>query len=608
MMLTERGEALLAALEKDPGAKPWDVYPRPRMVREDWINLNGYWDFGASNVGDPVWDGQILVPFPPESALSGVEGFDAKKTPCLFYRRTFVLEELPAGKRLLLHVGGADQELAAVRFNGETILAEYNPLLNGPLCLELREPRAGENLLELDIWDYGGTDLPWGKQRDKRGGMWYTPVSGLWQTVWLEWVPETFVTEIRCTPTLEDVTVEIQMCRDKHRLSADDRSRSDNADGRVPSLQGKTADEQCSSLQTTNATILFEGKTWPVEDGKAVLRPSEPRLWTPEDPHLYEFTVLCGEDQVSSYFALRTVGTGVIDGVPRLLLNGKPYFFNGLLDQGYWSDGLWTPADPACFADDLRLAKGLGFNMVRKHIKIEPALFYYECDRLGVAVFQDLINLGPYNYLRDTVLPTIRIQRVPHLFRRRSRHRAEVFYRHMEAAARTLYSYPSVVYWTVFNEGWGQQYTTEACERMKALDFTRIVDTASGWFRIGRTDVDSRHVYFRAFRLPKRMGGRSMSAPTARPVVLSEFGGYVWKCMDHSFNQEETYGYKTFEKREDWEAALQALYREQIAPAVPQGLCAAVYTQLSDVEDETNGLVTYDRRVVKPAGPIWPIG
>ena len=567
MLLTERGEALLEALKNDPGHRPWGVYPRPRLVREDWINLNGYWDFGANDTGEPVYDRRILVPFPPESLLSGVEGFDAAKTPCMYYRKRFALEELPAGKRLLLHVGGADQELAAVRCNGETLLAEYNPLLNGPLTLELGNLLPGENVLELTVWDYGGTDLPWGKQRKQRGGMWYTPVSGIWQTVWLEWVPETFITGIKCTPTLEDVTVEINACRDKHRLSAE---------GRVPSLQG-------------DVSILFEGKEWPVVDGKAVLRPETSRHWTPEDPYLYEFTVLCGEDRVSSYFALRTVGTGVVDGVPRLLLNGKPCFFNGLLDQGYWSDGLWTPADPACFADDLLLVKRLGFNMIRKHIKLEPELFYYECDRLGVTVFQDLINLGPYNYLRDTVLPTVRIQRVPHLFRSRSRSREAVFCRHMEAAVRSLYGFPSVVYWTVFNEGWGQQFTTAAWERMKALDPTRIVDTASGWFRIGKTDVDSRHVYFRAFRMPR----------SDKPVILSEFGGYVWKIPEHSFNREKTYGYKTFERIEDWEAAFRALYAEQIEPAVPLGLCGAVYTQLSDVEDETNGLVTYDRRVVK---------
>lgn len=573
-LLTERGETLLEELDREPERKPWDVYPRPRLVRESWINLNGWWDFGTNEIGDPVYDRRILVPFPPESILSGVDGFDAKKTPCLFYRKTFSLEEVPAGKRLLLHVGGADQELAAVRFNGETILAEYNPLLNGPLCIELRDPQAGENLLELEVWDYGGTDYPWGKQRAKRGGMWYTPVSGIWQTVWLEWVPGTFVTEIRCTPTLEDVTVEVMSSR-------------------------------CPSLRPV---ILFEGNEWPVEDGRAVLRPEHPRLWTPEDPYLYEFTVVCGEDRVRSYFALRTVGTGVVDGIPRLLLNGKPCFFNGLLDQGYWPDGLWTPADPACFDDDLLLAKRLGFNMVRKHIKLEPELFYYACDRLGVAVFQDMINCGPYNYLRDTVLPTIGFQRFPHLFRTRSRSRRSWFRLHMEAAVRRLYSCPSVVYWTIYNEGWGQQYTTEAYEILKTLDPTRVIDTASGWFRVGKTDVDSRHVYFGPFRMPGRLPGFRNAAATGKPVVLSEFGGYVWKCMDHSFNLEKTYGYKIFESREAWEAGVKALFAEQIVPAVPKGLCAAVYTQLSDVEDETNGLVTYDRRVVKPTGPIGPAG
>ncbi len=583
-MLTERGEALLARLEKEPGAKTWEVYPRPQLVREGWINLNGYWDFGANDSGEPVYDRRILTPFPPESLLSGVADFDAGKTPCLYYRKRFVLEELPAGKRLLLHLGGADQELAAFRFNGETVLAAYRPLLDGPLSLELRDPLAGENLLELELWDYGGTELPWGKQREKRGGMWYSPVSGIWQTVWLEWVPETFITEIRCTPTLEDVCVEVFAFPSPEESGFYPWEYMDNHPEGIPVRDG---------------SILFEGKEWPVENGRAVLRPAEPRLWTPEDPYLYEFTVVCGEDRVRSYFALRTVGSGVADGIPRLLLNGKPYFFNGLLDQGYWSDGLWTPADPACFADDLKLAKRLGFNMVRKHIKIEPELFYYECDRLGIAVFQDMVNCGPYSFLRDTALPTVGLQRLPQLFRPRSRVRWDRFRLHLEATVRRLYSHPSVVYWTVYNEGWGQQYTSRAYETLRALDPTRIIDTASGWFRVGRTDVDSRHVYFRRFRMPRRVGGRSMSAPTARPVVLSEFGGYVWKVKDHSFNREKTYGYQIFQSREAWEAAFRALYREQIEPAIPKGLCAAVYTQLSDVEDETNGLVTYDRRVVK---------
>ncbi len=582
-LLTERGEQLLKKLSKEPEYRPWEVYPRPRLVREGWINLNGYWDFGANDRWQQSYERRILVPFPPESALSGVEGFDAKKTPYLCYRRRFTLGELPAGKRLLLHCGGADQRVTQILFNG-TPLGNAEPLLWGPLTVELKGVRPGENLLELGVADEGGTDYPWGKQREKRGGMWYTPVSGIWQTVWLEWVPETFITEIRCTPTLEDVCVEVFAFPSPEESGFYPWEYMDNHPEGIPVRDG---------------SILFEGKKWPVENGRAVLRPAEPRLWTPEDPYLYEFTVVCGEDRVRSYFALRTVESGVADGIPRLLLNGKPYFFNGLLDQGYWSDGLWTPADPACFADDLKLAKGLGFNMVRKHIKIEPELFYYECDRLGVAVFQDMINCGSYSFLRDTALPTVGLQRLPQLFRTRSRVRWDRFRLHLEATVRRLYSHPSVVYWTVYNEGWGQQYTSRAYETLRALDPTRIIDTASGWFRVGRTDVDSRHVYFRRFRMPRRAGGRSMSAPTARPVVLSEFGGYVWKVKDHSFNREKTYGYKIFQSREAWEAAFRALYREQIEPAIPKGLCAAVYTQLSDVEDETNGLVTYDRRIVK---------
>ena len=407
---TARGEALRDALAADPNAKPWDVYPRPRLVREDWINLNGYWDFGADDgsPAEPSFDRRILVPFPPESALSGIGDFDAARTPFLHYRKRFTLTEIPAGKRLLLHCGGADQEVLSVWFNGAPIGAGGCPLLDGPLTWELPAPRQGENLLELEICDFGGTALPWGKQRAKRGGMWYTPVSGIWQTVWLEWVPAGWITQIRCTPSLEDVRVELF------------RFPTEDSEGMDPWEQ---LEAQPDGLPAQTGCVLFEGKLWPLENGRAVLRPESPRLWTPEDPYLYEFTVVLGEDRVRSYFALRTVGTGVVDGVPRLLLNGKPCFFNGLLDQGYWPDGLWTPADPACFDDDLQMAKQQGFNMVRKHIKIEPELFYYACDRLGVAVFQDMINCGPYNYLRDTVLPTVGFQRLPHLFRLRSRNR-----------------------------------------------------------------------------------------------------------------------------------------------------------------------------------------
>lgn len=552
-LMTERGEALLAALKQDPSHKPWDLYPRPQMVRPDWINLNGWWEYAVSAFDLPeVYDRRILVPFPPESSLSGI-GSQAPDGSWHHYRTRFHLDSLPAGRRLLFHCGGADQ-LAMVRFNGQGAGSRFS-MMDGEFVTELPAPRAGENLLEISVLDrLEDLSHPYGKQRRKRGGMWYTPVSGIWQTVWLEWVPEVYVTGLKLTPASDRVTLEVQ------------------------TNEGPAAGRVC-----------FEGKDYPLTGGKAVLQPDQPRLWSPEDPWLYYFTVESGEDRVDSYFALRTVSCGLVDGIPRLLLNGKPCFFNGLLDQGWWPDGLWTPADPACYTDDLLGAKTLGFNMVRKHVKVEPELYYYICDCLGIVVFQDMVNNGKYRFLRDTLLPTLGLQRLPQLLRRDHPLRRFTFAQHMKTTVKRLYNHPSVLSWTIFNEGWGQTRGTELYEKLKALDPTRIVDTTSGWFRVCKTDVESRHVYFRRFRLPR----------SRLPVVLSEFGGYVYKDPAHSFNPEKTYGYRHFARKEDWQTAVSALYRDQIRPNVPRGLCAAVYTQLSDVEDETNGLVTYDRRVWK---------
>ena len=556
-LTTARGDALLAELNKDPRYKPWDVYPRPQLVREGWINLNGTWDYAVSDGPEPErYDRRILVPFPPESSLSGV-GEHAPEGSWHCCRLRFTLDEIPAGRRLLFHCGGADQ-LCVLRFNGVGFGSRF-PLLDGEFVEELTGFREGENEITLAVQDdLRSRTHPWGKQSLRRGGMWYTPVSGVWQTVWLEWVPMQWIDSVRITPDLTSAAVEVRV----------------NTGAEVVPAEG---------------FLLFEGRRIPLEGGRAVLTPAEPRLWTPEDPHLYAFSVLCGEDEVSSYFALRTIGCGVVGGVPRLLLNGKPRFFHGLLDQGWWPDGLWTPADPACYDDDLLAIKALGFDTVRKHIKVEPELFYHACDRLGVVVFQDMVNNGKYGFFRDTLLPTLGLQRLPQLLRRRGALEAFTFAQHMKVTVRRLYNHPSVLYWTIFNEGWGQRDGTAMYEKLKALDPTRVVDTTSGWFRVCRTDVDSRHVYFRRFRLPR----------SDKPVVLSEYGGYVWKVPGHSFNPDKTYGYRLFSKQEDWQAAVEALLREQIAPAIPRGLCAAIYTQLSDVEDETNGLLTYDRRVNK---------
>ena len=292
---------------------------------------------------------------------------------------------------------------------------------------------------------------------------------------------------------------------------------------------------------------------------------------------------------MESYFALREIGIGEFNGIPRLTLNGKPYLFNGLLDQGYYPDGIFLPATSKGYEDDIIRMKECGFNMLRKHIKIEPEIFYHLCDRLGMVVFQDMVNNSGYSFLIDTVLPTIGLKSIPILFRHKSKRSQEIFIRDMIRTQERLYSFPSVLYYTIFNEGWGQFKADEMYELAKSLDPTRVYDATSGWFYRKKSDVDSRHVYFKPVKLGKL---------TKRPIVISEFGGYSHRVKNHIFGDEE-YGYSSFDTCEEFEAAFRKLYGEEIKPLISQGISALVYTQVSDVEDETNGLLTYDRKVLK---------
>ena len=294
---------------------------------------------------------------------------------------------------------------------------------------------------------------------------------------------------------------------------------------------------------------------------------------------------------MESYFALRSLSTETVAGIPRLCLNGRPYFFHGLLDQGYWSDGLYTPASPACFEQDILAMKALGFNTLRKHIKIEPELFYYACDRLGMIVFQDMVNNGAYRFARDTLLPTLRLQHINDRLLNRDPETRQTFLQSMEDTVRLLGNHPCVCLWTIFNEGWGQFCADEAYERLKALDPSRFVDATSGWFRQRKSDVESLHIYFTRLKLVR----------SRKPQLISEYGGYVWKDPAHSFNRDKTYGYRICQSREDFVKDLRALLREQLLPLIPKGLSGAVYTQVSDVEDETNGLFTFDRERLKLA-------
>ena len=527
---------------------PWEVYPRPHLRRNSYVNLNGVWDFAVSENSDiPVFDKTVNVPFCPESLLSGLK-MEIKPGSYLFSRRSFSIGK-QAG-RLLLHVGAADQ-IADIYVNQIHVCHHEGGY--EAFVADITDVLEEENELVFRVWDdLRDQTFPYGKQTLKRGGMWYTPVSGIWQTVWLESVPETYIEEL-----------DIQVDLTKAVVTT------------IPALTGK---------------ILCEGKEFPLVDGKAVITPENPHLWSPEDPYLYDFVIETDTDRVESYFSLRTIEAKVIKGIPRLCLNGKPYFFHGLLDQGYWPDGIFTPAKPECYARDILEMKKLGFNTLRKHIKVEPEEFYYQCDRLGMVVFQDMVNNGDYNFLRDTALPTVGIQKLNDKQMHKDPAARKRFLESMEATVKQLKNHPCILYWTIFNEGWGQFDSEAAYEQLKKLDKSRIIDATSGWFRQKKSDVDSRHIYFTPWSTLK---------VSDKPLVLSEFGGYAYPVEGHLFNTGNAYGYKACKSEGHFQTSVDKLYREKVIPAAKMGLCAAIITQVSDAEDEINGFLTYDRKVNK---------
>ena len=531
---------------------PWDVYPRPQLKRDSFLCLNGYWELAITGEdGRPVkFDQKIRVPFPPESELSGVERMPGKYE-FLHYRRTFTLPDGFNKGRLLLRFGAVDR-LATVSVNGTVVGTHNDGYL--PFYADITEHvREGENEIYLKVKDNLSPLFPYGKQKKKRGGMWYTPVSGIWQTVWLESVPEGYIESIRITQNMTEAKITV-----------------------IGGVGKKTL------------TLKDSGKVYALEGNSVTVRPEEPRVWSPESPYLYYFTIKTENDEIESYFALREVGICDTGGVKRLTLNGKPYLFNGLLDQGYYPDGIFLPPSPECYEDDILLAKKLGFNTLRKHIKLEPAIFYHLCDKHGIAVFQDMINNSKYSFLRDTALPTVTFKKKPDKRSHKNAISRKAFEHCMRGVMNTLHNYPSVVYYTIFNEGWGQFSADEMYDKAKAADPTRIIDATSGWFHRKRSDVNSLHIYFR--RLKAKADGR--------PLVISEFGGYSHRVDGHLFGSKN-YGYTSYPSAGEFERAVCALYDTEVRELIREGASAFIYTQISDVEDETNGFVTYDRQVMK---------
>ena len=579
----------------DP-AHVWEEYPRPQMRRDNYCMLNGYWEYRFItseeenfhiNPGTPfVPDGQILVPFSPESLLSGVNR-QLLSTEYLWYQKTVLLTAPTAPfSKCLLHFDAVDQE-ADVYINGiHTIhhMGGYLPFSTPIPAACLNHAGHSNILVQVRVRDVSDTSYHTrGKQTLKRGGMFYTAQSGIWQSVWYEWVPENYITAFRMTPDYDRQTCELLLYSQAplERISLT-----------------TPANDAYSILETTHSSCRDSVGNYSTHIQFALPENTPFIPWTPQSPHLYQLIIRADEDVVQSYFAMRCYTLEKNEqGHPVFCLNHKPLFLHGILDQGYWPDGLMTAPCDEAFIYDIQLVKSFGFNMIRKHIKIEPLRWYYHCDRLGMIVWQDMVNGGTrYHMSYVCYFPTL----FPGLSRRiKDNHYHLLAQSHREGrkewkqecmeTIRHLYNVPSLAVWVPFNEAWGQFDAAAVCDMVQKEDPSRLIDHASGWFDQKKGHFRSIHNYFRPLQ---------GECETERGCVISEYGGYACLVPGHS-SVNRMYGYRKYDNCESLSKAYHTLINDQLLPLKEQGLSGGVYTQLSDIEEEVNGLVTYDRRIVK---------
>lgn len=558
-----------------------EEYPRPLLMREDYQILNGWWDyaFTIDNKQPQQYEGRILVPFSPETALSGV-GRQLKPDEYLWYRRNFDLPGWDREKgqnRILLHFGAVDQS-CEVRINGHKVKRHTGGYL--PFEVDIsRYAQESANELIVAVKDLSDTSYhSKGKQKLNAGGMFYIAQSGIWQTVWLEKVPETYIKEIKTVPDIEKKIIRIKVSSsystDKKNVDKLSRNFPIEIKIRKPGLY---PDPVVKPSQISTEDML-ETAVQAVSDKWIEIPIESISLWNCETPYLYYFEVKLGDDRAISYFAMRkfSLETKVHEEFPRICLNGEVQFQNGVLDQGYWPESLYTPPSDAAMIFDIQEMKKTGFNMVRKHLKIEPQRWYYHCDRLGIVVWQDMVNGGSYYKhwfvtYGATLLSWLRIPMrdvYPRLLSREAKAGRLEFIREMKETIRLLGNHPSIAAWVIFNEGWGQFQTEDMTRIVRRLDPNRLIDQASGWFDQGGGDFSSLHNYFfKLFIRPER----------ERASVLSEFGGYSYREPGHCA-KEKLYGYGICKNKKDLEKRFLERW-SGVRNLIPQGLSASIYTQ-----------------------------
>jgi len=543
--------------------------PNPYFERKNTLNLNGFWDFCITEDEKipASYDGQIVVPFAPETPLSGVMRH-IKPTDFLHYRRKVLIpaEHKDAVIRIVFE---AVDQTAIVYIDGQEVCR--NDFGYGSFSCFI--PLKGRDSLTLEVIAHDDTSDPnraRGKQSDHPGGIWYTPTSGIWGSVYAEFLPASgYLTSLDAEPDFDEKSVRVHIASNETELMG----------GRIEVFyKGDLV-----------AKSKFDEKGACKVDLSSSFHP-----WSPQDPSLYSLVVRLGEDEVRSVFGFRKIERKVVGDTPFILLNGEPLFLSALLDQGYYPESGLTPPSVEAMENDIRAAKENGFNCLRKHIKIEPMRWYYLCDVMGMCVIQDFINGGaPYMWAAISlplVLPLKINDYAPKALGRKSEESRATFEREMELTYKALKPVTSILVWTLFNEAWGQFQTVRLTEKLHSWDQTRLIDSTSGWYDKGVGDFSSHHIYFRKVRLKKDKRGRILS--------LSEFGGYSLALEEH-MSVQKAFGYKKFPDAASLSKAFDSLYRHLVTLVSKRGLSVAVYTELTDVEEEVNGILTADRKVLK---------